>query len=87
MNLLYVTTFDQKFYDICAKDLLDTFLEYAEGTMLVCYEDDIKDMPISKNIIYENIDEDPFLLGWLKENEDIIPKQYGGKSNIEFGLG
>ena len=84
MNLLYVTTFNNQFYNLCAKELLQTFLEHAEGTMLVCYEDDIPSMPVAENIIYNKIDDDPFMLKWLKDNEDVIPTQYGGKATMEF---
>jgi hypothetical protein len=49
-----------------------------EGDLFIAYEDGIKIPKIDNRILFD-MDNDPFLLSWLKENEDIIPQKYGGK--------
>jgi len=84
MNILYVTTFNRNFYELCTHTLLSSFIKNAEGTLLACYEEDIPKMPNHEKIIYQRIDDDEFLTSWIQDNLDIIPKQYGGKAESKF---
>lgn len=87
MKILYVTTFNKSFYELCTHNLINTFIQNVDGTLLACYEEDIPRMPAHEKIIYKNIDEDKFLLSWINDNLDIIPEQYGGSMKSKFVQG
>ena len=85
MKILYVTSFNERLYKLSGVRLVYSFLEsktYLEGDLLICYEgtnyiEKIKN--INQSIKFYDMTNDKFLIDWLKENEDIIPKMYGGR--------
>ena len=95
MNILYVTTFNLRIWKASAKDMITSFFKSeTEGDLLLCYEGfkynprkpifmesrKIRENQIDRIITY-NMSRNPFLMGWLKENEDVIPKAMGGIAN------
>ena len=87
MNILYVTTFDLRLFKMCAKRMVESFIQNTEGFLLTCYEGNV-DIPKHEKIIPQDISNDEFLIGWSEENADIIPVEYGGKNqDIKFKIG
>ena len=80
MNILYVTTFNEKLYNMSGKDLIKSFTKYINNAdMLVCYEDfDFKSE--YDNILVYDLKNDKYMNTWLNKHKDIIPKFYGGNA-------
>lgn len=78
MKILYVTTFNEKLYNLSGSSLVDSFLNNnVLGDFLVCYEN----MDFHSNnekIIPYNISTNAFLGKWLDKHKNIIPKFYNG---------
>ena len=85
-RLLYVTSFNKELYQATGKDMLHSFLDTeTEGDMLITHEDGVdKEIEQHQKFLFHNLDTDPFLQGWLKENADIIPVYLGGAFSGEF---
>lgn len=91
MNILYITTFNKKMWEVSGKNMVESFLRTnCEGKMLICYEGlkfSIKNFSpdmIAKakdSVLLYNIEESEFLRSWLSENKDAIPPDMGGKAN------
>lgn len=88
MNVLYVSTFNRKFWEISGKNMVESFLRTnCDGSILLCYEgfnlDARQITPASsrKKILTYNLAESDFLKNWLEENRDVIPPEMGGKAN------
>jgi hypothetical protein len=76
--LLYVTSFNRDLYEVTGKRLLKSFTRHKiDAKFLITYENFNIQSTVS-NFIYYNLEKDAFLQKWLKENKNIIPKQYGG---------
>lgn len=83
MSIIYCTTFNSILYQASGQALLKSFaLHMPENHLLVCYEDDIRELIIKHHVnklsLY-NLDNDFFLDNWLNKNADIIPEKYGGQ--------
>ena len=80
--MIYISSFNKKLYDATAKAMLNSFYKYnPESKFIVYYEDDelLDDLKSHKNVVESvNIGESKFLLDWLENNKDIIPKELGG---------
>jgi|LULG01.1.fsa_nt_gb hypothetical protein len=88
-RVLYVTSFNGPLFVATGSKLIHSFNKRnVEGDLFIAYEDAIKFPEFDennqriKNRILHKMDDDPFLLKWLKENEDIIPQKYGGKAPL-----
>ncbi len=83
MNLLWVTSFAVDMFKASGSNLIESFVgSGTEGQLLVCHEGmGEKWQSSSPNVTWKAIDEDPFLLSWLKENADIIPPHLGGSNS------
>ena len=80
MKILYITTFNEKLYNISGKDLIKTFISNINNAdMLVCYED-FEFISDNNNIISYNLKNDDYMNTWLNNNIKIIPKFYGGNA-------
>jgi hypothetical protein len=79
MNILYVTSFAKDMYKSSGKALINSFIHTKQyGDLLVCYENfNFKD-DSSKHIYGFDISKYNYLLKWLENNKDIIPKYLGG---------
>lgn len=78
MKVLYMTTFNEKLYNMTGKNLVGSFLKHVlNGDLLVCYED-IKFKSTSSRILTYNINESEFMNNWLKTYSEDIPELYGG---------
>lgn len=84
MSILYVTSFSEPLYTASGFKMLDSFIKYKIGDILVAYES--FDFPALTtnvnqdgiNIHHTNIMEYPFLKKWLNDNKDVIPTVFGG---------
>ncbi len=79
-SVLYVTSFIEKMYDLTGKNMIESFYNTnQEGDILICYEgfDFESD---EDNMFTYDLTEDSYLLEWLEDNKDIIPKQFGGEA-------
>ena len=81
MKILYVTTFNNKLYNATGRDMIESFVKYkTEGDLLIAHEDGLDAViPHHRKFIFHDLEQDNFLSSWLKENEDIIPVELGGK--------
>ena len=79
-NILYVTSFNKKLFDVTGKAMIKSFLDTGiEGDLLVTYEDDIEnEIPSLEKISLLNLETYDFLNDWLEANRDIIPVEHGG---------
>ena len=79
-NILYVTSFNKKLFDVTGRAMIRSFLgAEIEGDLLVTYEDDIKDeIPDSEKISLLKLETYDFLNDWLETNRDVIPVEHGG---------
>lgn len=83
MQILYVTTFNDKIFEASGSKMLKSFFEtQINRDILCCYENlnpkkSFKALDQSR-LISLNLSESIFLNSWLKENSDIIPIEYGG---------
>ena len=78
MKVLYVTTFNQRLYDLTGKNLVKTFLENTtDSDLFVCYED-MEFKSESSRIKTYNLDKSKYFTQWLEDNKENIPKFYGG---------
>ena len=88
-SVLYITSFNGPLFVATGCKLVHSFNKRnVEGDLFIVYEDDISipkfdknNQPIDNQILYK-MDDDPFLIKWLEENEDIIPQKYGGKAPL-----
>ena len=82
-DTLYVTSFNKPMYDMSGVHLLKTWIQYnPEQYLLVCYED-MKFRNTNKEIISYDLSDSEFLKSWLKQYENDIPVEYGGKATPE----
>ena len=80
MEILYVTTFNEKLYNMTGKDLITSFIKYINNAdMLVCYED-FEFKSEYNNIISYDLKNDEYMNTWLNKHKDKIPKFYGGNA-------
>jgi hypothetical protein len=78
MNILYVTTFNKRLYNITGKNLIESFLNNnIDAKLLVCYENMDFDHESNKILKYD-ITNDEYLKKWLENNKYNIPKYYDG---------
>ena len=86
MNTLYVTTFNEKLYNMSGKDLIKSFTKYIDNAdMLVCYED-FEFKSEYNNILSYNLKNDEYMNTWLNKYKDIIPKFYGGNAEDDSDI-
>lgn len=80
MKVLYVTTFNEKLYNMSGKNLIDSFTSKIKNAdMLVCYED-FEFLSDNEKIIKYNLKDDNYMNTWLETHKKIIPKCYGGEA-------
>ena len=87
-RILYITSFNKQIYKWSAIRLISSFIKLdIKGDLLICYEDDdyldnIKSYILKYvkniNIYFYQLSQDPFLIKWLDDNKNLIPKEYGG---------
>lgn len=84
MSLLYVTSFSKKLYEYSGKKLIESYLKYdIKDPILICTED-FEYESDNPRIMTSYIGDDEYLTKWLTDNEDIIPIDRGGKSEISY---
>ena len=86
MKNLYVTTFNEKFFNASGKAMLDSFFKNKiDDDILVCYEgfefQEKYNYLKHKNILLCNLGNDSFLKDWLSENKNNIPPDLGGSAD------
>jgi hypothetical protein len=98
MNILYVTTFNEKLYTQSGREMLRSFLAHVSvGRMLVCYEDDVFARPdfsletefgpgAADRLILHDMTADPFMTAWLDANAADIPEMYGGRAGADHPI-
>ena len=80
MNVLYVTTFNEKLFNQSGKNLIESFSKFINNAdMLVCYED-FSFISDNSRILSYNLENDPYINNWLIKYAYIIPKFYGGNA-------
>lgn len=78
MKVLYVTTFNQRLYDLTGKNLVKTFMEnIKDADLLVCPEE-MDFVSPSERIKVFDIGKSKYFTNWLEDNKKNIPKFYGG---------
>ncbi|MAF25672.1 hypothetical protein CL634_08900 [bacterium] len=83
MNILYTTTFNNVLYNATGRKMIESFIHCrTEGEMLIAHEG--VDLPKHRKFIEYDLSEDKFLNRWLKNNEDIIPIELGGRFGGKF---
>lgn len=85
-RVCFVTSLTKKMYNLHGKDMIEQLFKHTRNlhsTIRVYTEGfTLQD----NHIMYENIDNDPWLNTWLTENKAIIPVEYGGESRQKMGL-
>lgn len=84
--IYFVTTFNQKIYDISGKYLLKTFDFYVNDPnlkLIIVNENTDLSKISNKHIIYD-IFENNFFNDWLKKYKKFIPEKYGGTNKEEL---
>lgn len=77
-KILFITTFNEKLYNITGKNLVSSFIQNTEDCdLLVCYED-IEFDNNSNRIFSYKINNSEYLNKWLEDNKNNIPELYGG---------
>lgn len=86
LRILYITTFNREIFEASGRKMLESFFSTKQnGDILCCYEGINPDKSFknfsSKQLKFYNLSESKFLNNWLKENEDVIPIECGGKAS------
>lgn len=79
-KIIYLTSFNQKLYDLSGCYLIDSFKKYLPNEKLViCYENTkFQKTHNEKNLLKYNLSNNSYLNHWLEKNQDIIPEKFGG---------
>lgn len=83
-KILYITSFNQRIYDISGKFLIWSFLtNKMDADLLICHENVVFDKKINSiddniHIKLFNICQYNYLIDWLEKNRSIIPKELNG---------
>lgn len=81
-DILTVTSFSADMYAVSGKPFIDSWREVRQpGRLMVCAEGMDNDRPNSPEYLgmeWYRLDQDPFLLKWLHDNRDAIPRHLGG---------
>lgn len=86
MKILYITTFNERLYEMSGKDLLASFTSKINNAdMLVCYED-FEFKTNQSNIFSYNLKNDEYMNTWLEKHKNIIPKFYGGEADDDSDI-
>lgn len=81
---LFVTSFDDRMYEMSGKKLIETFTKLnPKYYLVVCYEKMKNELPKHPQILPYKMEESKFMNDWLKTNENDIPVEYGGKATEE----
>lgn len=88
MNVLFVTTFNDKIWEASTKNMLKTYLSTKNNSdFLLVYENFVAQprVPIHPGVkfIWHDMTKNEFLNSWMKENADVIHPSFGGKAVIE----
>lgn len=88
MKILYVSTFNKKIFIASGRKMLDSFFTTQKnGDILCCYEEINPERNIkyinNKRFKHYDLGTSKFLNGWLEENKDYIPVEYGGLATKE----
>ena len=80
-KILYVTTFNEKLYELSGRYLIDTFKKHnVEGQLLVCTEGmEASQIRNKGGVAFYDATHDEFRQKILQENKDIVDVQYGGQ--------
>ena len=89
-SVLFITSFNQKIFDVSGKDLLKTFTNYVAEEQPIALYVGVENCRIpseyaNPKIYFREISNQEFLKQWLRENEDIIPEEFGGKFTKKWG--
>lgn len=81
MKTLYVTSFSKTLFQASGHLMIESFVKNQIGDLLVAYETFnfpavVVNVPQIKHV---DIMQYPFLINWLKDNENVIPTIFGGK--------
>lgn len=86
MKILYVTTFNERLYEMSGKQLLTSFTSKINNAdMLVCYED-FEFKTDQSNIFSYDLKNDAYMNTWLEKYKHIIPKFYGGEAEDDSDI-
>jgi hypothetical protein len=77
-SILFVTSFSDDMYEVSGRHLLASYADVRQGGSVVAFYEGRKPPQVGTEHL-EDLSADPFLLDWLKANEDIIPVHLGGK--------
>jgi hypothetical protein len=77
---LYVTSFNKDIFHATGRRMIESFILCGmEGHLLVTHEQGIREqVQKGSQISLFDLDSDPFLHKWLKDNEDVIFEEFGG---------
>jgi hypothetical protein len=80
-EILFVTSSTKKMYDFSGKDLINSFIKHQKDDIVYYTENFMlpKDIIKYKQIIERNIENDYYLISWLKKFSSYIPIQFGGQ--------
>jgi len=89
-NILYVTTFNKKLFNLTGQTLLESYLcTQAEDDLFVVYEDDLlKRLQLTlvnlgnRKFFLQRLEELPWFNSFLQQHKKIIPKIYGGEAEL-----
>jgi hypothetical protein len=79
-EILFVTTSTKKMFDFSGSKLIDSFLKYQDGK-IIYYTENFelpKKFVESSQIIEKNIENDYYLITWIKKYSEYIPIEFGG---------
>lgn len=80
MSVLWITSFNEKMYEVSGKQMIKSFVEFQpdDHKLIAYYEGvDLSNLK-TPNVVYYPLDNSELLNNWLNENQDIIPKYLGG---------
>ena len=84
-RICFITSMTKQMYNMYGSSMIDELVKYTKSlhSCVVVYSENCQ---ISKeNVHFQSLVDDTWLNDWLKKNEDIIPKEYGGKSKEKMG--
>lgn len=84
MSILYISTFSQKLYDFCGRQMLESFLRTQSGDILIAHNN--VDLITDPRIIPINLDGSTFYQNILNTNEDIIDISLGGSCEKDLDV-
>ena len=83
MNILYVTSFTARMYELTGTLLLESFLRTnSDGNLLICREGELGTLKqTSERVTQYDLGQSQFLKDWLAVNRDLVPVSLGGTAS------